>query len=150
MKVNGIAAQLFYASKYQINFLLPQSTQPGIATIEVTAADGAITRSELQIAMATPALFSSSSDGKGAPAANGTPDGVIRYPVGNPDGSSNPVGVGHYLELYGTGFRKAAFDTMKVTIGGKQVPVLYSGAHGFFTGVDQINVQVPTASPPPS
>ena len=143
VKVNGIAAQLFYASKYQINFLLPQSTQPGIATIEVTAADGAITRSDLQIAMATPALFSSSSDGKGAPAANGTPDGVIRYPVGNPDGSSNPVGVGHYLELYGTGFRKAAFDTMKVTIGGKQVPVLYSGAHGFFTGVDQINVQVP-------
>jgi uncharacterized protein (TIGR03437 family) len=143
VKVNGVAAQLFYASKSQINFLIPKETQPGTATIEVIAADNSVTRSSLPITMATPALFTSSSDGRGAPAANATPDGVSRYIVGNPNGTANPVGVGHYLELYGSGFRRAAFDTLHVTIAGKEVPILYSGAHGFFTGVDQMNVQVP-------
>ena len=143
VKVNGVAAQLFYASKSQINFLIPKETQPGTANIEVIAADNSITRSSLPIAMSTPALFTSSSDGRGAPAANATPDGIGRYIVGNPNGTANPVGVGHFLELYGSGFRRAAFDTLHVTIGGKEVPILYSGAHGFFTGVDQMNVQVP-------
>ncbi len=143
VKVNGVAAQLFYASKSQINFLIPKETQPGTANIEVAAADNSITRSSLTIAMSTPALFTSSSDGRGAPAANATPDGIGRYIVGNPNGTANPVGVGHYLELYGSGFRRAAFDTLHVTIAGKEVPILYSGAHGFFTGVDQMNVQVP-------
>ncbi len=144
VKVNGVAAQLFYAGKYQINFLLPKETPPGLTTVEVTAADGAITRSELQVSRTTAGLFTARSDGQGAPAANATPDGITRYAVGNANGSPNPVGVGHYLELYGTGFRGAAFDTIKVSIGDKDVPVLYFGAHGFFTGVDQMNVQVPS------
>lgn len=143
VKVNGTPAQLFFASRYQINFLMPRDVQPGDAMIEVISADGTITRSTLAVSKATPALFTSSSDGRGAPAANATPDGVVRYVVGNPDGSANPVGPLHYLELFGTGFRFAAYDTLKVKIGGVDVPILYSGAHGFFTGVDQLNVQVP-------
>jgi uncharacterized protein (TIGR03437 family) len=42
-----------------------------------------------------------------------------------------------YLELYGTGIRNA--KKVSVTVGGVNVPVLYSGAAGF-AGEDQVNI----------
>ncbi len=144
VRVNGTAAPLFFVSKEQINFLLPPETQPGTAIVEVTAADGAITRCDLPISSTSPAIFTENQRGTDAPAADATPDGKTYYRVGNPDGSPNPVLVGHYLQLYGTGFRAAAFDTVKVTLGGKELPVLYAGKQPQFAGLDQLNVQVPT------
>jgi uncharacterized protein (TIGR03437 family) len=143
VRVNGVLAQLFFASKEQINFLLPAETQPGTAIVEVTSADGTITRCDLPITPTAPALFTENQRGTEAPAADATPDGRTYYRVGNPDGSSNPVLTGHFLQLYGTGFRAAAFDTVSVTLGDKDVPVLYAGKQPQFAGLDQLNVQVP-------
>jgi len=43
-----------------------------------------------------------------------------------------------YLELYGTGIRNA--KKVAVTVGTQSVPVLSSGAQGFFVGLDQVNI----------
>ncbi|MBL8207953.1 MAG: hypothetical protein JNM09_27210 [Blastocatellia bacterium] len=144
VRVNGMLASLFFVSKEQINFLLPPDTQPGTAIVEVISADGAITRCDLPVRSTSPAIFTENQRGTDAPAADATPDGKTYYRVGSPDGSTNPVMVGHYLQLYGTGFRAAAFDTVTVTLGGKEVPVLYAGKQPQFSGLDQLNVQVPT------
>jgi uncharacterized protein (TIGR03437 family) len=143
LRVNGVLARLFYVSKEQVNFLLPPDVQPGTAIVEVTSADGSITRCELPISSTSPAIFTENQKGTEAPAADATPDGKMYYRVGNPDGSTNPVAIGHYLQLYGTGFRQAAFDVVKVTLGGQEVPVLYAGKQPYFVGLDQLNVQVP-------
>ncbi len=143
LRVNGVPAPLFFVSKEQINFLIPTQTQPGTAIVEVTAADGSITRCELPISSAAPAIFTANQQGTKAPAGDATPDGKTYYRIGNPDGSANPVAVGHYLQLFGTGFRNAAFDTVQVSIGGKDVQVLYAGKQPEFIGLDQLNVQVP-------
>ncbi len=143
VRVNGVLTPLFFVSKEQINFLLPSATQPGTAIVEVTSADGAITRCDLPISSTAPAIFTENQQGTEAPAADATPDGKTNYRVGNPDGSTNPVLVGHFLQIYGTGFRAASFDTVKVTLGGKDVPVLYAGKQPQFVGLDQLNVQVP-------
>ncbi|MBS1809191.1 MAG: hypothetical protein JST84_13590 [Acidobacteria bacterium] len=144
LRVNGVPAQLFFVSKEQINFLIPSQTQPGTAVVEVTAADGAITRCELPISSAAPAIFTANQQGTEAPAGDATPDGKNYYRIGNPDGTTNPVAIGHYLQLFGTGFRNAAFDTVQVSLGGKDVPVLYAGKQPEFIGLDQLNVQVPS------
>lgn len=143
LRVNGVLAQLFFVSKEQINFLIPSQTQPGTAIVEVTAANGSITRCELPINSSFPAIFTANQQGTDAPAGDATPDGKVYYRIGNPDGSANPVAVGHYLQLFGTGFRNAAFDTVQVSIGGKEVTVLYAGKQPEFLGLDQLNVQVP-------
>lgn len=144
VRVNGVPASLFFVSKEQINFVLPAETSPGMAVVEVTSADGSITRCDLPISSTSPAIFTENQKGTDAPAGEATPDGKLYYRLGNPDGSPNPVVVGHFLQMYGTGFRAAAFDTIKVSIGGKVVPVLYAGKQPDFVGLDQLNVQVPT------
>jgi uncharacterized protein (TIGR03437 family) len=68
---------------------------------------------------------------------------VSYYAVANAKGEPNEVQTGHYLVLYGTGFRRAPYDTVKVTIGGVNAPVHYAGAQPNFVGLDQLNTQVP-------
>src|SRR5262249_57294665 len=70
--------------------------------------------------------------------------GLTFTAAGNLDGSPNPVDAGDYLVLFGTGFRRASAASIKITIGGKDAPVLFAGAQGGFAGLDQVNTQIPT------
>jgi uncharacterized protein (TIGR03437 family) len=47
--------------------------------------------------------------------------------------------------FYATGIRRALESQVTVSIGGVNVPVAYSGTQGFFTGLDQVNVQLPAS-----
>jgi uncharacterized protein (TIGR03437 family) len=143
VRVNGTLAPLFFVSAGQINFLIPPGTAAGTAVIEVTAGDGTLSRGELTIAAISPSIFTANSSGTGAPAAQRTTDGVSYTPVGNSDGTSNEIGAGDFLVLFGTGLRRASVDAVKITIGGVSAPVSYAGAQGAFVGLDQINAQVP-------
>jgi uncharacterized protein (TIGR03437 family) len=143
VRVNGVAAQLFFAAPGQVNFLIPASTQSGNAIIEVTTVDGTISRSALNVSSIAPSLFTANASGSGAPAALATADGVNYTTVGNPDGSAVPISAGNVLVLFGTGIRRAATGTVKITIGGASAPVLYAGAQPGFAGLDQINTQLP-------
>jgi uncharacterized protein (TIGR03437 family) len=143
VRLNGQAAPLFFVSPGQVNFLIPDGVQTGTAVIELTTSSGAVSRQTVSLAPAAPALFTSNAQGTGAPAALVTRDGVSFQEVGNLDGSPNPVRVGDYLVLFGTGFRHAPRRSVDVTLGGQPVPLLYVGPQGTYAGLDQLNLQIP-------
>jgi uncharacterized protein (TIGR03437 family) len=147
--VNGVAAQLFYVSSSQINFLIPPQTATGTATFTIGTATSTATVSTI-----APALFSANGSGFGVAAAT-----AVRTQAGNPGmqtplavvqcGSSGctsiPIDTGVdtpvYLSLYGTGIRKlSSMAAVTCTINGISVPVLYAGPQGQFAGLDQVNV----------
>jgi uncharacterized protein (TIGR03437 family) len=144
VQVNGVPAPLFFVSPLQVNFMIPSATQTGTAVIEITASDGTLSRGTLEITTTAPSIFTANAQGHGAPAALVTADGLSYRVVGNPDGTSNEVNTGEYLVLFGTGIRRAARGTVKITIGGISAPVHYFGAQRDFVGLDQINTQIPS------
>jgi uncharacterized protein (TIGR03437 family) len=52
-----------------------------------------------------------------------------------------PVGDEVYLILFGTGWRRAAAVT--ASVGGMAAPVVFSGGHPDWVGLDQLNVRIP-------
>ncbi|MFN0085740.1 MAG: hypothetical protein ACKVX9_10155 [Blastocatellia bacterium] len=143
VRVNGVLAPLFFVAAGQVNFLVPAGVQSGSAVLEILAGDNVLSRGAINLVSAAASLFTSNATGTGAPAAVGTKDGVTFFSVGNPDGSANPLDAGDYLVLFGTGFRKAPLPSVRITIGGRDVPALYAGAQGSLAGLDQINTQIP-------
>jgi uncharacterized protein (TIGR03437 family) len=49
-----------------------------------------------------------------------------------------------YLILYGTGFRRAQ-GSMSCSMNGQTVSAMYAGAHSTYTGLDQVNLQLPNS-----
>lgn len=146
-------APLAYVSPTQINFVVPDGTAPGSATILVTG--GAPTKmANASIAGVAPTLFSMNGAGTGIAAATAirtqlpnqqlqspvqvfscVPSGCISVPID--PGIDTPV----YLTFYGTGIRnRSSLANVSVTIAGIPVPVLYAGPAPKFTGLDQVNV----------
>lgn len=153
-------AQLFFASPFQVNFLLPARAWTGLARITITNSQGETTLALTQLGRLSPALFTANSDGQGVAAALALrvrADGSQQYePVAVFDAEQNkyiarPIDFGPesdqvYLVLFGTGFRNLeALRVVGVSIGGTAVPVQYAGAQGGFAGLDQINVRLPRA-----
>ncbi len=150
--VDGIPAPLFYVSSGQINFAVPASVDLGPATIIVSNPMGSYALGVVEIVQSAPSIFTADATGNGDAAAQATPDG-INYQV--PPFDVMVDGKPNILILYGTGIRHAAAanpgddngvaESCSVTIGGQQAQVLYAGAQGFFTGLDQINVLFPSS-----
>jgi uncharacterized protein (TIGR03437 family) len=143
VRVNGILAPLFFVSRQQINLQLPFGVTTGNAVIEITTSDGQLSRNTLAINAVAPGLFTVNAAGTGIPVGVTSPDGVNFYPISNPDGSPIALNGGDYLVLFGTGFRRAPQETVQITIGGRAVPTIYSGAQGNLIGLDQLNTELP-------
>lgn len=146
-------AALFYASPGQVNFVVPDGTAPGLATVAVS--NGSATQSfQAAIQTVAPALFSMNGTGTGVAAAT-----ALRVQAGNPQLQSPvavfqceglscnavPIALGIdtpvYLSLYGTGIRaRSSLANVWVTIHGVAVQALYAGPAPGYTGLDQINV----------
>jgi uncharacterized protein (TIGR03437 family) len=142
------AATVFYSSATQINFLVPDGTASGIATV-AAASGGSATTGTVVVAAVAPGVFSADGTGSGLAAAT-----LVRV---HADGSrsdeavtATPIDLGVaagdevVLTLYATGIRGAAAPAA-VTIGGVSATVLYSGAQGTDPGLDQVNVVIPPA-----
>lgn len=163
--VGGVPAQLFFVSSGQINYLIPEAVPPGDAQVVVisTAVNGdqVISRGAIKIAPASPAVFTANANGTGVPAAvTGRINANNQFvfdpnPPFEPDPVTpgvfipSPIDVGTderpaFLILYGTGLRNAAPDSLRAVIGGLEIPVTAVAAPGF-TGLDQVNVQIPTS-----
>ncbi len=148
------SAGLFYVSPSQINYLLPTDIAAGTATVIVSNSSGIFSTGTIEIARIAPALFSADANGQGVAAAQAqrvrgttsTFEEVAQYDPKLRRFTGIPINVSLatdqvYLALYGTGIRNRSNVTAK--IGGVEATVVYSGAHGFFVGVDQVNVLIP-------
>ena len=151
----GVArsAPLYYASGAQINFLVPDGTAVGLATLAV--ANGASTQSfQAAIETVAPTLFTVGGTGSGVAAATavqvqaGNPQlqsTVAVYQCGGAGCTAVPIGLGVdtpvYLTLYGTGIRaRSSAANVEVTIHGVTATALYAGPSPGYAGLDQVNV----------
>jgi uncharacterized protein (TIGR03437 family) len=153
--VSGIAARLFFIGPQQGNFQVPTLTAPGTATIVIAPADGSVSQGTASVAVVAPGIFTTTMDGKGAPAAVASNDGAtFNVPVSNPDGTPAPINAGAFVALFGSGFRYAqntdtanngVAESVDITVGGVTLTPLFAGPQGFFVGLDQINIQIPAS-----
>src|SRR5262249_21049598 len=161
--VNGTLASLFFVSPNQVNYLIPPNAADGDAQVVITSiagnGDQIVSRGQIKIASAAPAIFTAGSSGTGAPAAltgRVNAGGQFVYDPTQPFQPDPlhpgqflpaPIDVGSvnlpaFLILFCTGVVNAPAGTVKVVIGGMDVPVTPLVAPGF-TGLDQINLQIP-------
>ena len=143
------AAPLLYVSPVQINFVVPDGTAPGLATLLV--AGQTFTAAIQSVA---PTLFSMNGAGSGVAAATAivvqAANPLLQSPVpvfqcAGSSCASVPIVLGVdtpvYVSFFGTGIRnRSSLANVAVTINGIGVPVLYAGPAPGFTGLDQVNV----------
>jgi len=139
-------AQLTYASPRQVNYIVPDGTAAGKATVTIGAGSSTST-GVVTISAVGPALFTVNLAGLAAAdvvRVHGDGSSAVEN-VFQLDGSrvvAHPIDLGPqtdqvFLELFGTGSRGGKVVT--ATIGGLSVPVTYAGVSGY-AGEDQINI----------
>lgn len=156
---NGTAAPILYSSFNQINVQVPYSLRPGTtARVQVTTSSGTSSAITLDVLSSAAAVFTAQTNGQGQALAvnqNGTINSV-----------SNPAPAGSYVSLYaeglgavtpalneGTPAPRTPLSTVTgatVVVGGLTAPILYAGLAPGYTGLYQINIQVPPTTAPGS
>jgi len=151
---NGVAVPVTYASAKQANAIAPFGLDLGNpAQIQIGQGSAGGTVS-MQVAAASPAIFSQNGSGTG-------PGAILNqdYSVNSP---SIPAAPGSVIMVYGTGFGAlgplpadgqivAALATTRTpvtaSIDGVPAEVLYAGAApGLIAGVVQINIRIPSVA----
>jgi uncharacterized protein (TIGR03437 family) len=152
---NNTSAPLIFVSPGQLTFLVPATVAAGLARVTVTAPGSSQSANNVVIAPVAPAVFTVNGNAVIAGyalrvSASGAQTTEPAYAL-NPQGSysATPINMGAatdkvYLTIYGTGLQAAGQANVSVTVNGVTAPVLYAGSSGF-TGVDQVNVQLPAS-----
>jgi uncharacterized protein (TIGR03437 family) len=138
--VNSIAAPLLYASDTQINFYLPADTPLGTATVTVVTPSGAMTSTQVTVAALQPGIF----------------PGAIVHAGSAISAVTTPVRAGEYIEIYCTGLGATqlagglqnTIASTSVSFGGIDVKPVYSGLAPGYSGLYQVDVQVPEGLAP--
>jgi uncharacterized protein (TIGR03437 family) len=144
------AAQIFFASPTQINYLIPGGTALGQAMVTITGAPNPYS-APLKIVAVAPGVYNAGGLAVGnfdTVSASGSQTYTNLVTAG-PSGAVQPTSIDLtagqvYLTLFGTGIRNHA-NAVTATIGSTTVPVAYAGAQGTFVGEDQINIQLPAS-----
>jgi len=149
-------APLSYVSPTQLNYLVPNGTALGPATVTVSVGSAAVASGSVTIAANGPGLFLYSG-------TNLVAGDVLRVHADNSQSIENnytvtssgglvpvPIDLSPatdqvYLELFATGLRghSAASNSVTVTARGISLPVAYAGAQPQYVGLDQIDVLLP-------
>ncbi len=157
----GVArqAQLYYVSPTQINYLVPSATALGLATVKVTAPNG-VSSAQVNTRTIAPGLFTVNSSGLAAGSGThvqGPNQSNFNWSYVDSSGNVQPLpinmgakGDGIFLSLFGTGFRsRSSLNGVVVTLTpaqqtiGTYTPALYAGPQTEFSGLDQLNIQIP-------
>lgn len=150
-------APLFFVSAAQVNFLLPNGTAAGTATVTIVSGDGTQSAGTVQVDRVAPGLFTANANGAGVPAALAlrVHNGAQTFePLARLDTATNrfvpaaidlgPDGDQVFLILYGTGVRgRTSLAGVNVKVGGADAPVSFAQAQGSLAGLDQLNVLLP-------
>jgi uncharacterized repeat protein (TIGR01451 family) len=131
--VNGRAAQIFFVSPTQINFLVPAQTEIGAAEVIVTNSENFPARGTVSTLRAVPGIFTRTGDGIG--------EGLILNAETLQEGPFDPTGGNLRLSIFATGARNAAATT--VSIGGRVVNAEAVLPSTTMPGLDEVHVRVP-------
>ena len=172
--VDRASAPLFFTSKSQINFQIPDlpsrsplteadgsHNQANTVTVVVKHSGFESNPVEIEIGPHSPAI-STADSGPGRAVAFDAISGPLAQPAGAFSGSK-PIERGGFLTIFATGLGETnppivpgsnSLDAVRrtvtlptVTIGGVNAPVLFSGMSPQFVAVYQINVEVPSNAP---
>ncbi len=127
-------AALVYASRSQINYLIPAETAVGRVTVSVSS-DGQHAAGVMYVDRVAPTLFGV------AQLVRLHADGSRTDQVVTAGDAIEFSGDRLFLVLYGAGFRSASRGSLQ--IGSATVAPAYMGAQGEFPGLDQINLELP-------
>jgi uncharacterized protein (TIGR03437 family) len=146
-------AQLYFISANQINYVVPDQTSAGTATVTVTKNGQTIGSGAIQVVAVAPGVFAANGNGQGAASAE-----AVKYPAQTwqltaacPVAGSCvtvPFDVGTaatpvYLELFCTGVRGTK-SSVTATIGGAAAAASWA-VQSQYPGMDQVNLLVPTS-----
>jgi uncharacterized protein (TIGR03437 family) len=167
VKLNGVAAPLFFVGSSQINFEMPwELLGQTTATLTVTNAAGTSTPLIISLSGVAPGIFSTDSSGKGQGAIQLANTSTFAAPAGSiPGASAQPVTRGTYVTIYCSGLGavsnqpatgaaaggnplSSATGNVTVTIGGQTAPASFAGLAPTFVGLYQVNAQVPSSVTP--
>jgi uncharacterized protein (TIGR03437 family) len=174
---NGAAAPLFFVSPKQINVQLPSSLAGGTAQVKVTTSAGESAAQTVQIAPASPAIFTFDQSGSGQGIVTFANTATLAAPPGLTT-DSRPARAADVLTIYANGlgavtppirdgqnscdpngvcapdFSNAVLRTAaarpSVEIGGVPVPdanIVFAGLAPQFVGLFQINFKLPDGVP---
>jgi len=149
LTVGGVAAPILAALASQINFQIPFEVPSGAATVDLTANGAIIGTTSIPIQTLAPGLFTQ----PGGQAAVLNQD----YSANTP---ANPAVAGSYIAAYLTGLGPVqppvatgvaaplsplsiTTNTVTATIGGVAAPVVFAGLAPGYSGLYQVNIQVP-------
>jgi uncharacterized protein (TIGR03437 family) len=144
--VAGIPAPLFYVSPTQVNFLIPASTPIGQAGVVVTISSGGTVTGAVTVVPVAPAIFVYGNNrGAVANAISGSLEPFDVTDPSVPDGQTR-------LAIYATGVSGAKPSPGLVQVFAQapgtdptELAVEYAGPQGYYVGLDQINVVLPSS-----
>jgi uncharacterized protein (TIGR03437 family) len=131
--VNGRAAQIFFVSPGQVNFLVPPQTEMGTADVLIVNAENFSSRGSVTTLRAAPGVFATSGDGDGP--------GVILDSDALHEGPFDPTEGNLRLTVFATGARNALLTS--VVMGGRVVSPESVIVSPDMPGLDEVNVLVP-------
>src|SRR5256714_499943 len=132
--VNGRAAQIFFISPTQVNFLVPPQTELGTADVVVTNPDNFPSRGSVTTLRAAPGVFTKSGDGMGA--------AVVLNSDTLQEGPFDPTNGNLRLTIFATGAKNATQNL--VVIGGRVLTPQSVMASSDLPGMDEVHVRVPS------
>jgi uncharacterized protein (TIGR03437 family) len=132
--VNGRAAQIFFVSPGQVNFLVPPATEIGTADVVVSNSENFPSRGSVPTLRAAPGTFTKPGDGTG--------EGMILNSDTLQAGPFDPTSDNLRLTILTTGARNAT-QTM-VVIGGRVVAAESVMTSPDMPGLDEVRVLVPS------
>ncbi len=150
-------ALIFFVTPTQVNFNIADATAAGTATVTINSGSGAVSTGTFTIAAVQPGVFSLTGDGAGLPVAQlqrvNTQTNAQTFEdtfvLNGAAFNSKPIVFNAnerlFLVVYANGVRnRSGLSAVSASIGGTSIAAVYAGPQGFFTGVDQVNVELPT------
>ncbi len=143
--MDGTAMALLLATPFQINAQVPPGLAPGLHTIHVQSAFGSA-QQQIPVAAVSPGIFIVGNPPVGAMTN-------ANYSLIQP---SNPLSRGQALVIFATGLgavtQRGQLSTtnaaVTVVLNGTEIPTSFAGLAPGFTGLYQVNVTIPVATPP--
>ena len=149
-------APLLYVSPTQINYQVPAGLVTGEGSVTVRQNSNIVASGLLQITAITPGLFAFEANGRGPAAAQAqrvkadnaqSYEAVATFDTAQNRAVTIPIDLNSdqvYLVLYGTGIRlRSSLTNVTASIGAESLPLVYAGAQGSFSGLDQANILLP-------